>query len=523
MGTVTSHDGVQQFYLVATTNTPTSTGWVASYSTTTKKVAWGPQNASAGGGAGVGDAILAATQTFSGANTFSGAMVTSSGVTHSGIGGINLYNGHFTLTGTSTATFTSTMTLSGARTVATAAPSDGQALVWDAANSYWEPGTVASGSGMSAGASYYVQVRDTLQTGATMYVSSASVSTRLTLGAASDLVADKLHLFGSNTVALIGYNGTTPLLPIDLGFVADSFASTSPISYFGFRPNSSGSGTNIQSQSFTFKDASGTEYFNVGTSDSNSVGGPYILGGRVLRFFDSDSSNYIGFKSSATVGTSVMFTLPAADGTSGQALTTNGAGVLSFATISAGGSSDNMGTHVATKAVDMGGFNITNIGTLGGTTAEGWTINIPTHSATTTSQTFTGASSVTINGLQFETIPNSTYTFVADIAWRSSATNSAGVKYAIIGPAGGNADWYLQGGSASASTSQGSQVGNGFGTLNQTAMGQASSQTFNVHMFGKITTGALGGTINVQIVPATFAAAGTNTIQAGCQLMAFRK
>lgn len=56
-----------------------------------------------------------------------------------------------------------------------------------------------------------------------------------------------------------------------------------------------------------------------------------------LRFADSDSSNYIGFQAPATVAANVLWTLPATDGTSGQALTTNGTGTLSWTTISGGG------------------------------------------------------------------------------------------------------------------------------------------------------------------------------------------
>lgn len=54
-----------------------------------------------------------------------------------------------------------------------------------------------------------------------------------------------------------------------------------------------------------------------------------------LRFADSDSSNYVGFQAPATVASNVLWTLPTADGTTGQALTTDGAGALSWA--SAGG------------------------------------------------------------------------------------------------------------------------------------------------------------------------------------------
>ena len=55
-----------------------------------------------------------------------------------------------------------------------------------------------------------------------------------------------------------------------------------------------------------------------------------------LRFADTDSSHYVGFKSPATVTTNKIWTLPSADGTAGQVLSTNGSATLSWATASGG-------------------------------------------------------------------------------------------------------------------------------------------------------------------------------------------
>jgi hypothetical protein len=54
-----------------------------------------------------------------------------------------------------------------------------------------------------------------------------------------------------------------------------------------------------------------------------------------LRFADSDSSNYVGFQAPASVGADLVWTLPSGDGTASQALSTNGSGVLSFASFAA--------------------------------------------------------------------------------------------------------------------------------------------------------------------------------------------
>ena len=56
------------------------------------------------------------------------------------------------------------------------------------------------------------------------------------------------------------------------------------------------------------------------------------------RYYDSDASHYVAFGAPASVTTSLTWTLPAADGTNGQVLSTNGSGILSWG--AGGGISD---------------------------------------------------------------------------------------------------------------------------------------------------------------------------------------
>jgi hypothetical protein len=84
-----------------------------------------------------------------------------------------------------------------------------------------------------------------------------------------------------------------------------------------------------------------------------------------LRFADSDSSNWVAFQAPATVSSNVTWTLPAADGTTGQILSTDGSGTLSWA--SAAGTSDkisegNTEAEVVDTGVD-GHFKVTTEGT----------------------------------------------------------------------------------------------------------------------------------------------------------------
>ena len=52
-----------------------------------------------------------------------------------------------------------------------------------------------------------------------------------------------------------------------------------------------------------------------------------------IRLADSDSSHYVALQAASTVSSSLTFTLPSADGSSGQMLQTNGSGVLSFTSV----------------------------------------------------------------------------------------------------------------------------------------------------------------------------------------------
>ncbi len=69
-------------------------------------------------------------------------------------------------------------------------------------------------------------------------------------------------------------------------------------------------------------------------------------------FADADNSNYIALKASAAIASSLIFTLPDADGSSGQALLTNGSQILSWGNPTASG--DSLGSHVSTKTLTAG-------------------------------------------------------------------------------------------------------------------------------------------------------------------------
>lgn len=74
------------------------------------------------------------------------------------------------------------------------------------------------------------------------------------------------------------------------------------------------------------------------TSTTVNVAGDLQLNAQGdLKFADADSSNWVAFQAPSIVASNVTWTLPAADGTIGQVLTTNGSGTLNWSTASGTG------------------------------------------------------------------------------------------------------------------------------------------------------------------------------------------
>jgi hypothetical protein len=89
-----------------------------------------------------------------------------------------------------------------------------------------------------------------------------------------------------------------------------------------------------------------------------------------IRFRETtaNGTNYIGLKAPASLSTDLTFTLPSADGTSGQVLQTNGSGVLSFASV--GG--------LAWQSVQTTGFTaVASRGYPCNTTSSAFTVTLP--------------------------------------------------------------------------------------------------------------------------------------------------
>ena len=71
-----------------------------------------------------------------------------------------------------------------------------------------------------------------------------------------------------------------------------------------------------------------------------------------LKLYDSDDSHYVGLQSGGTVSSNITWTLPTADGSNGQMLSTDGSGTLSWATPSSADPSSADGYSLGTASAE---------------------------------------------------------------------------------------------------------------------------------------------------------------------------
>jgi hypothetical protein len=171
-----------------------------------------------------------------------------------------------------------------------------------------------------------------------------------------------------------------------------------------------------------------------------------------LRLADTDSSNYVGFKSPGTVSTNKIWTLPSADGTSGQALVTNGSATLSFADAGRTGA-----VNWDTTAKTTGFTAVNGVGYFCNTTSAAFTVTLPSspaagnivaiadYNGTAATNNITVArNSSNINGSASNLIISKNYAAIsfvyvdATAGWRSVDTsNVSDVQNAFIVATGG--------------------------------------------------------------------------------------
>lgn len=138
----------------------------------------------------------------------------------------------------------------------------------------------------------------------------------------------------------------------------DGLIITSPAFTAGLGLNNQGDGNAIL---FNSNSGKAIDVYTNGTTIFRfaSAGHLELYLNKAFRFYDSDSTNYVGLKSPGTVAADIEFTLPAVDGLADQFLKTNASGALSF---------DYVGTHKKSIPQNGHGFVAGDLLYLNGTT-----------------------------------------------------------------------------------------------------------------------------------------------------------
>ena len=135
-----------------------------------------------------------------------------------------------------------------------------------------------------------------------------------------------------------GNTGIAPTISMPTASaVADGYLSSSDWNAFnntnsGLPPATSSSNGYLASADWiVFNSNAMSLGFTPVNKAGDTMSGPLVLGSQNdLRFGPASGANYVSLKAPATVSNIVTWTLPAADGTSGQILSTNGSGLLSW-------------------------------------------------------------------------------------------------------------------------------------------------------------------------------------------------
>lgn len=288
------------------------------------------------GNIGIGTTTPATTFQVNGITSFGRASATN--------GQINFYNS----ANANTVNIASGITSTGyTLTLPTAAPTaNGQVLTsttggvlsWanSASSNAWQ---LTGNSGTTAGTNFIGT------TDAVDFVTKTGNSERMRVTSAGDIVIGAGDNSGSPTGGIIrgtnasGGNRTGSDITIQAGNGTGTGGSGNIIFQTGLSGSANGSAADIMSEKMRIDDAGKV---GIGTTTPGStldVKGTIRLSGF--------TSGYVGFQPAAAAG-STTYTLPSTDGTNGQQLTTNGAGVLNWS--NAGGSAWNLTGNSGTTA-----------------------------------------------------------------------------------------------------------------------------------------------------------------------------
>jgi hypothetical protein len=221
-------------------------------------------------------------------------------------------------------TITSSLNLGDINDVFTTGATNGQALIWDNAQSRWEPGTVSSSISNIGDLN---DVNTTTITPQNDYALSW-------VAASNEWRPRALNNVDAATVSVTTDSTAAAQFPVFVGTEGGAQQVARTDANFNYNPS-----TNtlvVPTLNATNVNVTGT--LDNGTSEIN-VGTHFKMASAAeTRYYAGDNGNYTAVRAPATLTTDTTFILPDGDGNADEVLKTDGAGVLSWVAQSGGGS-----------------------------------------------------------------------------------------------------------------------------------------------------------------------------------------
>lgn len=220
---------------------------------------------------------------------------------------------------------------------------DGRVVEWDG-SAWLDRGLL---SGYPAGSRFGISMDTVTVAGGTFVANDNNIFELVNPAgptwAVANVPVDGNAVFVNNLASVLGffqyaYHTTIPTRWVQFGGMSPIIPGLN-LQFVGNTLNVFAAGTNTQIQ---FNDGgvlgADSDFTWNKTTNTLTVNGDIDITGSELRFYEDavNGINYVGFQAPAAITTNRIWTLPAADGTVGQAITTDGAGNLAFTTIAAG-------------------------------------------------------------------------------------------------------------------------------------------------------------------------------------------
>ena len=235
-------------------------------------------------------------------------------------------------------TVTASLNLGDINDVTTTGANNGQALVWNNAQSRWEPGTVASSI-------------DELGDLSDVDVTTVAPQNDYALSWVASVNKWRpraLNNIDAATITVTTDNSAATQYPMFVGSNGGGGQTARTDANFNYNPNTNTlAAVTLNSTTVNATDVNVSGTLDNGTNEI-TVGTHFKMASAAeLRYYAGDNTNYTAFRAPATLTGNTTFILPDGDGNVDQVLRTDGSGTLSWVDQSGGGGSQNLFSTIA--------------------------------------------------------------------------------------------------------------------------------------------------------------------------------